>query len=771
MKIGTVLFTYNRSYHTGKVLEALSKNYVMPSMLHIFQDGLKKEEHRSEWEKVNAVIKQVDFCPVTLHISEKSKGCAHSIVSGIDEILDQNDAVIVLEDDCIPSPNFMMYMLQGLEKYKDDKRVYEIGAGSWPVPVKRDQYDVFGTRITWSWGWGTWKDRWSEFAFDNDIIKRMTSTPEGSRVFACWGRECEAMLSDTIAGKLDAWDIYWTLHVQEVKGICVSPYRSLIHNIGFDGSGMHCGNTKSIYDEVEFDDGIKTRFQFPDKMEIKADTLEAFADRYGSYTALNQEVNTKEHIIVYGLGGYFHRFEKLLNEKYYIEACIDKNKSGYYAGKKIYHIEEIRVYQNNCKIIIMLRNPKECEKVIRFLYDNGVDTEKILVGYKLFGDADAILDDMKLQHWEWCRMQPVINNKVVMLIGMYGSHAIQITKALLQETQRTDIVWIADKYTYVKAPAGVRMIQESDWNSYIYEISTAKVWVWDDLSPQGMEKRKEQIYIQVKHWGSITLKKFYLEDLKSSVMNDATVRHIRQDGERMDYLFSGSLLDEESCKRGLNFKGEAVRIGSPRSDILFETGIRDKVLEYYHLPDDVKLCLYVPTFRMKNLEDAESVPVLLDLEAVLKVLNKKQNDDWKMLFRIHPCLKVDWENIECKDNIINAGEYPNSEELVAAADVMITDYSSIMFEAAYANKPVFLYAPDMEEFIEKERGLLIDYDSLPFPTAITSEQLLHNIESFEQVEYTRELNSFMDRYGVHEDGHASERAAKFILSLLENQEG
>lgn len=139
MKIGTILFTYNRSYHTQKVLEALSRNYVMPSMLYIFQDGLKKEEHRSEWEKVNEIIKQVDFCPVTLRISEKSKGCAQSIVSGIHEVLEQNDAVIVLEDDCVPAPNFMMYMLQGLEKYKEDKRVYEIGAGSWPVPVQRDQ--------------------------------------------------------------------------------------------------------------------------------------------------------------------------------------------------------------------------------------------------------------------------------------------------------------------------------------------------------------------------------------------------------------------------------------------------------------------------------------------------------------------------------------------------------------------------------------------------------------------------------------------------------
>ncbi len=766
MKIGTVLFSYNRSYHTGKVLEALSRNYVMPSMLYIFQDGLKKEEHRSEWEKVNEIIKQVDFCPVTLRISEKSKGCAQSIVSGIHEVLEQNDAVIVLEDDCVPAPNFMMYMLQGLEKYKEDKRVYEIGAGSWPVPVQRDQYDVFGTRITWSWGWGTWKDRWSEFAFDNDIIKRMTSTPEGSRVFACWGGGCEAMLSDTIAGKLDAWDIYWTLHVQEVKGICVSPYRSLIHNIGFDGSGMHCGNAKSIYDEVEFDDGIKTRFQFPDKIEIKMDTLEAFADSYGSYTALNGEGDTKEHIIVYGLGGYFHKFEKLLNEKYYIEACIDKNKSGYYAGKKIYHIEEIYAYQNNCKIIIMLKNPQECEKVIRLLGDNGVDAKKILVGYRMFGDADAILDEMKYQHREWCRMQPIVNHKVVMLIGMYGSHAIQITKALLRETQGIDIVWIADQYTYAKAPAGVRMIQESDWNRYIYEISTAKIWVWDDLSPQWIEKRKEQIYIQVKHWGSITLKKFYLDD-KSSVLTEETMKAIKQDGARMDYLFTGSEFDEKSCRSGLGFLGRSVRIGSPRSDVLFDPTVRERVFSHFQLDAGVNICLYAPTYRVKDLESERENSLSLDIPQLLKTLENKWGGTWYVFVRIHPGLMAGGEKLLENGNVIDACRYMDSQELVAASNVLVTDYSSIMFEAAYVKKPVFLYAPDRKYFVNVERELLIDYAYLPFPIAETNEQLTQNIDFFGQLEYEKKTDNFMNQYGVHEDGHASERAVQFMNELLQ----
>ena len=98
--------------------------------------------------------------------------------------------------------------------------------------------------------------------------------------------------------------------------------------------------------------------------------------------------------------------------------------------------------------------------------------------------------------------------------------------------------------------------------------------------------------------------------------------------------------------------------------------------------------------------------------------------------------------------------------------MMITDYSSIMFEAAFVKKPVFLYAPDRKEYIDGERGLLIDYDSLPFPIAETNTELYNQIDIFDEVEYKKSVTVFLERYGVHEDGHASERAADFIISIL-----
>ena len=103
MKIATILFTYNRSWHTDKVLKALCQNYVLPEKLFIFQDGIKRKEHEKEWKKVNLLINNVDFCPVEIIVSKENKGLAKSILSGIKYVFQNYDSIIVLEDDCVPT--------------------------------------------------------------------------------------------------------------------------------------------------------------------------------------------------------------------------------------------------------------------------------------------------------------------------------------------------------------------------------------------------------------------------------------------------------------------------------------------------------------------------------------------------------------------------------------------------------------------------------------------------------------------------------------------
>ena len=126
MKIATLLFTYNRSWHTEQVLSALKKNSEKPQVLYIFQDGVKTGDENIEWERVNHLINSVDWCDKEIIVSDCNRGLSASILDGINYVMKNYDAIIVLEDDCVPASNFLSYMRQCLEKYKDYENVYSI---------------------------------------------------------------------------------------------------------------------------------------------------------------------------------------------------------------------------------------------------------------------------------------------------------------------------------------------------------------------------------------------------------------------------------------------------------------------------------------------------------------------------------------------------------------------------------------------------------------------------------------------------------------------
>lgn len=360
---------------------------------------------------------------------------------------------------------------------------------------------------------------------------------------------------------------------------------------------------------------------------------------------------------------------------------------------------------------------------------------------------------------------PVIKDKIVFSIGAYGGHARAITDALLHKKKDIDIVWLVEN-PRMWHPEGVRLAKQNT-GLMLYELETAHIWVYDIMIPQYCVKREKQIYIQTKHWSSLTLKRFYLEDF--STCGDIKEREeIKKNAEWMDIVFSGSIIDEDTCRSGFGVGNIFKRIGSPRSDVLFQEGIREKVYRYYSIPTNKKCIVYAPTFRSAQLFREEKVLMELDADKVMKACAEKFGSEWIVLLRLHPIIAEKNKDIALNQNVIMVSDYPDSQELMAAANILITDYSSLMFEPAYVGKKVFLFAPDRDEYIEKERTLIFDYDALPFPIAEKNDELVDVIRSFDEFQYQSQLSSFLKKYEVNEDGHASERAADIVLDLLES---
>lgn len=380
MKIATVLFTYNRSYHTKQVIDALKHNIILPQKLFIFQDGLKQGMDGREWEKVNDLIYGIDWCDKEIIVSQYNRGLADSIVTGINYAFRDYEATIVLEDDCVSTSNFICFMQQCLEKYKNNKKIYSISGYNLPLSLKKKKYDIYGCGRISSWGWATWKDRWDIFEKDYELVKKMKKGKKESENLALWGSDLEEMLVANVRGNIDSWAVFWALNVIAREGICIYPYESFIRNIGTDGSGVHCGITSKYDVDMIYEE--KKEFCLPDNIGFLDETKKAFVSEFGGYTAISKEDGIKEKVLIYGLGSFYVQNEKKINEKYYVEAFIDTWKRGWFAGKKILKLNDIEKYRYD-KIIVMIRDVQECKKVMETLTKKISNVDIIISGHDI----------------------------------------------------------------------------------------------------------------------------------------------------------------------------------------------------------------------------------------------------------------------------------------------------------------------------------------------------------------------------------------------------
>lgn len=369
---------------------------------------------------------------------------------------------------------------------------------------------------------------------------------------------------------------------------------------------------------------------------------------------------------------------------------------------------------------------------------------------------------------------PIDNNKVFFQgYGPYSDHVRFIAEKIRELNKEIKIVFAVSDYVDEMPNDFYQILMYRTPKRYAREIETAKIVLYNHDLPEDIIKRKNQIHIHTKHWASITLKKFYL-DSKYTTDSDDDIRRWKKNFNELDYVFTGSDFDDTSVRRGFAINTGLIHVGSPRSDIMFQFEKYKKLIrEKYALESYDGLVLYAPTYRFGKENGINRhvavISTFPDFNKIKNVFEKKYGGEWAILLRAHPAVSKFVSEISLPSYVIDVSKHQDGEELCAACDVMISDYSSIMFEPAFVGKPVFLYAPDKEEYIDNEYDLLIDYDSLPFPISTSNDELVDLIGNFDEKNYVRKVNAFFAKYGVKEDGHASERAAQFIIDLLKQK--
>jgi hypothetical protein len=254
MKLSPIaFFAYKRPEHTRKSLESLSRNEGAESSdLFIFCEGAKRFEDEEAVRQVRQVVRSKQWCK-NVHIieHEKNMGCANSIIYGVTKICEEYGSVIVVEDDLLLSPYFLHYMNSALELYKNEQKVMQISGHMFPLKFTSSQEDSIFLPFTTSWGWATWQRAWHHFDPEIKGYEQLKLNKNNRDKFDLNGSFAYFdMLESQLTGKIDAWDIRWYLSTFMLDGLTLFPKKSLVANIGFDGSGTHCGKSSSLDGEM-----------------------------------------------------------------------------------------------------------------------------------------------------------------------------------------------------------------------------------------------------------------------------------------------------------------------------------------------------------------------------------------------------------------------------------------------------------------------------------------------------------------------------------------
>lgn len=360
------------------------------------------------------------------------------------------------------------------------------------------------------------------------------------------------------------------------------------------------------------------------------------------------------------------------------------------------------------------------------------------------------------------RILPVKRNKIIFVSHLgknYSCNPKYLCDYILKTSkERYELVYLYDHANCSSNifPKGVRALDIYSIR-FLYDIATCGFLVSNTRIPEwfGFVPRKNQFYLQTWH-SSLRLKKIEKDaNLGSDYENWA-----KSDSQKISAIVSGCTFSSNIFKNSFWYSGKILEVGTPRIDYLLNLKEQDIALlcKKASLKQSCHYLLYAPTFR----KNGDTTAYNIDYKLLIEVLKRKFGGDWCILFRLHPNLK-DIVSIDSLPSCcIDMSEYDDIQELIAISDIMITDYSSCMFDMAFMEKLCVLYASDLELYIEQERNLYFDIHSLPFPLAKTNIELIDIINNFDDLEYKSKLLGFMDKIGTFEKGCACKQILKYI---------
>lgn len=291
---------------------------------------------------------------------------------------------------------------------------------------------------------------------------------------------------------------------------------------------------------------------------------------------------------------------------------------------------------------------------------------------------------------------------------------------------------------------------------YIYFQITSKVVILNHANPIYIALRKQQLKINTWHGGGAYKKVSLAVNSSNYRLEKYKAKYELRDTDI--FISSSNIFTKVMSASQLLPKEIFLECGMPRNNIFFKhlPLVYTKVRETLKIDQDHKLVIYAPTYRGK--QDSKQNHGQLDISALLETLKEEFGGEWRLLLRSHINSISNQLN---SHQVIDVTNYLDMQELLYASDVLITDYSSSIWDFSLTYKPGFIFAPDLQDYIEN-RGFYTPIEDWQYPYATNNEDLKKIIHEFDEEKNKMKIKKHFEMLGSFESEESTTQVCEKI---------
>ncbi|GII29517.1 bifunctional glycosyltransferase/CDP-glycerol:glycerophosphate glycerophosphotransferase [Planotetraspora mira] len=339
--------------------------------------------------------------------------------------------------------------------------------------------------------------------------------------------------------------------------------------------------------------------------------------------------------------------------------------------------------------------------------------------------------------------------------GQYSCNPRAISEELARRSPGTELIWVTRDGQFT-APAGVRTVLYGS-REHEHALRTSRFVVANRRTqPSWYRKRSGQLFVQT--WHGTPLKRLGRDIGAMPYAQRDLDGDLERYAAMWDVLVSPNPFSTPILRSAFAYRGEVVNSGYPRNDVLFRQGHGPRVRRLLDIPEEKRIVLYAPTWRDGEPTGEGDLRMRLDVDRAVAALG----EDHVLLVRAHYLVA---DRMTVPPGAIDVSRFPDMADLLAAADVLVTDYSSAMFDFACTGRPMVFFTYDLERYRDEMRGFYFDFEAdAPGPIVHTSDEVIQALKYGDPSSYKVRYDDFRFAFCPWDDGHASERVVSRMLT-------